>query len=101
MVGQVQQVPEYQSANRLDVQNALNSLQLVDGFRPFIDALRTLLTGRLAHRPGSYEADGRDRQLLSPLAVLLSTRGKPRLWFSSDNGGSGMHFQVAYGIQSS
>jgi hypothetical protein len=44
MVGQVQQVPEYQSANRLDVQNALSSLQLVDGLRPFIDALRTLLT---------------------------------------------------------
>ena len=44
MVGQVQQIPEYQSANRLDVQNALNSLQLVDGLRPFIDALRTLLT---------------------------------------------------------
>jgi hypothetical protein len=44
MVGQVQQVPEYQSANRLDVQNALSSLQLVDGLRPFVDALRTLLT---------------------------------------------------------
>jgi hypothetical protein len=44
MVGQVQQIPEYQSANRLDIQNAQNSLQLVDGLRPFSDALRTLLT---------------------------------------------------------
>lgn len=44
VVGQVQQIPEYQAANRLDVPNALSSLQLVDGFRPFIDALRTLLT---------------------------------------------------------
>src|SRR5262245_580876 len=43
MVGQVQQIPEYESANRLDVQNAQNSLQLVDGLRPFADALRTLL----------------------------------------------------------
>ena len=44
MVGQVQQIPEYQAANRLDVQNAQNSLQLVDGLRPFSDALRTLLS---------------------------------------------------------
>jgi len=44
MVGQVQQIPEYQSVNRLDIQNAQNSLQLVDGLRPFRDALRTLLT---------------------------------------------------------
>ena len=44
MVGQVQQIPEYQSANRLDVLNALNSLQLVDGLGPFIDAVRTFLT---------------------------------------------------------
>jgi len=43
MVGQVQQIPEYQSVNRLDVQNALSSLQLIDGLRPFSDALRTLL----------------------------------------------------------
>ena len=44
MVGQVQQIAEYQSVNRLDVQNAQSSLQLVDGLRPFSDALRTLLT---------------------------------------------------------
>ena len=44
MVGQVQQIPEYQSANRLDVPNSQNSLQLVDGIRPFADALRVLLS---------------------------------------------------------
>ena len=44
MVGQVQQIPEYQAVNRLDVQNAQNSLQLVDAFQPFSDALRTFLT---------------------------------------------------------
>ena len=44
MVGQVQQIPEYQAVNRLDIQNAQNSLQLVDGLQPFTDALRTLLT---------------------------------------------------------
>jgi hypothetical protein len=44
MVGQVQQIAEFQSVNRLDVQNSQNSLQLVDGLRPFRDALRTLLT---------------------------------------------------------
>jgi len=43
MVGQVQQIPEFQSVNRLDVQNAQNSLQLIDGLTPFRDALRTLL----------------------------------------------------------
>ena len=44
MVGQVQQIPEYQSASRLDVLNSLSSLQLVDGLGPFIDAVRTFLT---------------------------------------------------------
>src|ERR1051326_2014349 len=44
MVGQVQQIPEYQSANRLDVPNSQNSLQLVDGIRPFADAPRVLLS---------------------------------------------------------
>jgi hypothetical protein len=44
MVGQVQQIPEYQAVNRLDIQNAQNSMQLVDGLQPFSDALRTLLT---------------------------------------------------------
>jgi hypothetical protein len=43
MVGQVQQIPEFQAVNRLDVQNAQNSLQLIDGLTPFRDALRTLL----------------------------------------------------------
>jgi hypothetical protein len=43
-VGQVQQIPEYQAVNRLDIQNAQNSLQLIDGLGPLSDALRTLLT---------------------------------------------------------
>ncbi len=43
-VGQVQQIPEYQAVNRLDVQNSQNSLQLIDGLTPLSDALRTLLT---------------------------------------------------------
>lgn len=44
MVGQVQQIPEYQAVNRLDVPNAQNSLQLIDGLTPLSDALRTMLT---------------------------------------------------------
>jgi hypothetical protein len=44
MVGQVQQIPEYQAVNRLDIPNAQNSLQLVDALQTFSDALRTFLT---------------------------------------------------------
>ena len=43
-VGQVQQIPEYQAVNRLDIPNSQNSLQLIDGLGPLSDALRTLLT---------------------------------------------------------
>ena len=73
MVGQVQQIPEYQAVNRLDIPNSQNSLQLIDGLTPLSDALRTLQTS-VDHTIGVHYA----RVANSSLQMLQIARGLAR-----------------------